>query len=167
MQFFFIPSGYLADGLAGPSEASEPSEQVVTLDVLACQFGQEHVHLVVQCGVVSGCSDDESAVTEHVADDVRVVSLRDVVHHNVLHAGLRCRASDDFSGALGVAVHGSVADDEPRFRFVAAHAVVHVHHLADELVPDGAVCGADVVELHACQLLQCVLNGRAILANDV
>ena len=64
-----VPLLYLADGLRSPAEGAEPSEQVV-LDVLAGQFGEQHVHLVVEARVVGGSTDDETAIAEHVADDV-------------------------------------------------------------------------------------------------
>ena len=46
---------------------------------------------------------DKAPVAEDVAQDVAVVSLRDVVHYDVLHASLACRTGDDFSHALSIA----------------------------------------------------------------
>ncbi|CUQ57774.1 Uncharacterised protein [Segatella copri] len=54
-----------------------------------------------------------------------MVSLRDVVHYDVLHASLTCRTGDDFSHALSIAVHGAVADNEARLRLVLRHLIIH------------------------------------------
>ena len=122
---------------------------------------------MVETRVVGRRTHDESTIAEHVADDVGVMRLRDVVHHDVLHAGLRGSAGDNLSGTLCVAIHRAVADDESWLRLVAAHAVVHAHHLVDVLMPNGTVGRADVVELHAGQLLQGILHRSAIFTHDV
>ena len=122
---------------------------------------------MVETSVVGGGADDESTVAEQVADDIGVVGLRDVVHHDVLQTGLGSGAGNDLGGALGVAVHRAVADDEARLGLIAREAVVDADNLPDVLVPDGTVGCADIVDLDAGELLEGHLHGRAVLADDV
>ena len=146
---------------------SATAQQVVTLDVLAGQFAQQHVHLMIEAGVIGRRTDNQSAVTEHVADDIRVVGLRHVIHHDVLHTGLRGSTGNHLGGTLGVAIHRSVANHESLLGLVTAHLVVHADDLLNILVPHRSMGSADIVELHTGQLLQRVLHGSAVFAHDV
>ena len=60
----------------------------MVLDVLVGKFGEQNVHLVIESGVVCRSANDEGVVAEHVADDIRMMGLGYVVHHNILHACL-------------------------------------------------------------------------------
>ena len=140
---------------------------MVALDVLAGNLSEQHLHLVIECGVVGGCSHDKAAIAEDVAQDVGVVGFRHVVDHDVLHAGIAGGTGYLLGHALGVAIHGAVADDEAGLGLVARQAVVETYHLIDIFVPHGAVGRADVVEMYVGQLLQRVLHGRAVFAHDV
>ena len=95
------------------------------------------------------------------------MSLRDIVHHNVLHTSLTGSTGDVLRHALGVAIHRSIADDKSRLGLVTAQTVVYSHHLIYISMPDRTVGGTDIVELHASQLLQCILHRSAILADNV
>ena len=119
----------------------------MVFDVAVGQFAQQNVHFVVQSGVVCGCPHDESAIAEHVANDVRMMCFRHVMHHNVLHTGLTGCPSNNFGHAFCIAIHRSVADNKSVFGLVFAHAVVQFHHLLQLFVPHGAVCRADIVYL--------------------
>ena len=112
-----------------------PTEEVV-LDVLIGKLGEENLHFVIKTGIVGWSTYDKAPVAEDVAQDVAVVSLRDVVHYDVLHASLACRTGDDFSHALGIAVHGTVADNEARLRLVLRHLIIHADYLLNMLVPN-------------------------------
>ena len=112
-----------------------PAKKVV-LDVLIGKLGEENLHLVIKTGIVGWSTYDEALVAEDVAQDVAVVSLRDIIHHDVLHASLACRTGDDFSHTLGVAIHGAVADNEARLRLVLRHLIIHADYLLNVLVPN-------------------------------
>ena len=112
-----------------------PAKKVV-LDVLVGKLGEENLHLVIKTGIVGWSTHDETLVAEDVTQDLAVVSLRDVVHYDVLHASLACCTGDDFGHALGVAVHGAVADNEARLRLVLRHLIIHADYLLNMLVPN-------------------------------
>ena len=82
-------------------------------------------------------------------------------------AGAAGRLGYDLGHALGVAVHGAVAYHDALFGLVAAQAVVDADDLLHMLVPHRSVGGAEIVELHAGQLLERILHGRAVFAHDV
>ena len=86
-----------------------PAKKVV-LDVLIGKLGEENLHLVIKTGIVGWSTYDETLVAENVAQNVAVVSLRDVVHYDVLHASLACRTGDAF-GCFG-ALNGGIIDTE-------------------------------------------------------
>ena len=82
-----IPFGDTAHSLSCPGIGAKPTKEMV-LDVLACQFAKQHLHLMIESGVIGGGTYDESVVAEHVADDIRMMGLVYVLHHNILHACL-------------------------------------------------------------------------------
>ena len=112
-----------------------PAKEMV-LDVLIGKLGEENLHLVIKTGIVGWSTHDKTLVAEDVAQDVAVVSLRDIIHHDVLHASLACCTGDDFGHTLGVAVHGAVADNEARLRLVLRHLIIHADYLLNMLVPN-------------------------------
>ena len=122
---------------------------------------------MVESCVVGWRTNYQSAVTEHIAQDIAVMGLRYVVEHHILHPCLARCARYYLCHPFGVAIHRAVADDQSLFRLIAAQTVVNVHHLIYIVVPYGSVGGADIVELHTFQLLQRILHGRAILADDI
>ena len=96
-----------------------------------------------------------------------MVSLRDVVHHDILNASLACCLSNNLSHSLGIAIHGAVADNQTRLGFVFRHLIIHADDLSNMLVPYRTMSRADVVELYASQLLQRILYRNTVFANDI
>ena len=146
---------------------AEPTKQVVTLDVFARNLAQQHIHFVIESRVVGGCTNDETAITEDVAKDVTMVSLRHIVDDYVLHTRLRGRACNSFCHTLGVAVHRSVANYKARLGLITRQTVVDANDLLNVFVPHGTVSGADVVEFHVSEFLQGILHGSAVFSHDV
>ena len=112
-----IPFGDTAHSLSCPGIGAKPTKEMV-LDVLACQFAKQYLHLMIESGVIGGGTYDESVVAEHVADDIGMVGLRDVIHHDVLHTCLARCTCYHLSCPLGVAVHRAVADDQTFFGLI-------------------------------------------------
>ena len=117
--------------------------------------------------IIGRCAHDETLVAEHVTDDIRMVSLRHVIHHYILHARLGGSTGDDLGSTLRIAIHRTIADDQSGLCLILGHTVILSHHLINILVPDGAVRSTNIVKLHAGQLLECVLHGRAVLTHNV
>ena len=167
VQVLIVPTTNLTDGLRGPAVRTEPPEQVIALDVLAGNLREQYFHLVIEAGIVGGSADDESTIAEDVAQNIGVVGLRDVVNHDVFHAGIAGSTGYMLGHALGVAIHRSIADDESGLCLIARQTVVDANHLFYIFMPHRAVRGADVVELYAGELLQRVLHGCTILTYNV
>ena len=151
---------------AGPGERAEVAEEAI-LHLAQLDLREHHLHLGVELAAVSGATHDEAAVVEDVAQDVGAVALADVVHGDVAHAAVGEGRGDVLSHLFGVAVHAAVDDRHAVEAFVAAEAVVEGDHIAALPRPDGAVGGADGVDLKPGELLECALHGGAVLADDV
>jgi len=80
----FVPLLNLSHSLACPAMRTVPAEEVV-LDVLIGKLGEENLHLVIKTGIVGWSTYDETLVAEDVAQDVTVVSLRDIIQPCLLH----------------------------------------------------------------------------------
>ena len=96
-----------------------------------------------------------------------MVSLRHVIHHDILHACLRCRCSDALSHALCVTVHCAIAYHKTILCLVTAHAVILGDNTVNMLVPYRTVSRADEVDIHSCEFLQCSLHRNAVFAHDI
>ena len=145
---------------------AEPTD-IVVLDIFAGQLREQHLHLMIEGGVVGGSTHDERLVTEHITQDIRVVGLRNVVNDDVLDTGFRGSTCDLLCHTFGIAVHRAITDHDTLFCLVLAHTVVLTDDTLDILMPYRSVGGADISQLHAGQLLQCLLYRGAVFSNDI
>ena len=122
---------------------------------------------MIQPGIIGRRADDESLIAEDITEDIAVMGLRDIIHHDILHAGLTGSTGNDLRHALRIAIHRAVADDESRLRLILRELVVDADDLVDILMPHGAVGRAEIIDLNLAELLQRILYGDAILADDI
>ena len=118
-----VPVFYLCNSLTCPSVATEPTYQMI-LYVAIGNLIQQHIHFVIKPRVVSWRTHNKALITEHIADNIRVMGFRHIVHNDVFDTRLTCCASNFFSHSLGITIHRAVANYDTFFCFVFAHAVV-------------------------------------------
>lgn len=77
-------------------------------------------------------------------------------------------ARDAVHDGLGIAVHGSVGDEDAGFlRLVPAPQVVFIENLRKIMPPDQPVRGTDEIDRRPLQLAEQRLYLRAVAANDI
>ena len=86
MELGVVPLLNLSHSLACPAMRTVPAKKVV-LDVLVGKLGEENLHLVIKTGIVGWSTHDETLVAEDVAQDVAVVSLRDIMEMRLFTIG--------------------------------------------------------------------------------
>ena len=69
---------------------------------------------MIKAGIVGGGTNNQTFVAEYVAENIRVVSLRDIVHHDVLHASLACRTGDNLSDRKDLIQHEGLLELDHR-----------------------------------------------------
>ena len=89
------------------------------------------------------------------------------MHHNIFNALNGKFCSDGFRHLFGIAVHGTVDNDNTLFGRIPAQAIVDADNLGNIIRPYRSVSGADGGDGQTAQLCQCLLHGRAVLAHDI
>ncbi len=112
-----------------------PAEEVV-LDVLIGKLGEENLHLVIKTGIVGWSTHDKALVAEDVAQDVAVVSLRDIIITMFFTPALLAARAMISAMRSVLPYMVSVADNEAWLRLILRHLIIHADYLLDVLVPN-------------------------------
>lgn len=108
------------------------------------------------------------AAPEGLADQVGYIGVGHIVQGDVLHALLRQTAGQDLGGIFRMAVDGAAEDGHgPVLRGVGAPQLVFLQEPANVFPPDGAMEGADHLDVQSGGPLQQRLDLGTVLAHNV
>ena len=108
------------------------------------------------------------AAPERLADQIRHIGLGHIIQGDVPDTLLRQAAGQDVRGVLRVAVDGAAENGHGLvLRGISAPQLVLLQEPTDVLPPDGAVEGADHLDVHPGGPLQQGLDLGAVLAHDI
>src|SRR5574344_468581 len=98
---------------------------------------------MIEPGIIGRSPYNKSVKAEHITENIRMIRLADIVHHNILDPILTGRTGNNLSHSLCIAIHSAIADNDTLIRIVPGKSVIKGYDSSNLLMPDRAMGRTD------------------------